>query len=189
MKNRKRIQRIATTLVFAMAIGLFGFVGSGAGCNEDTSAPGVYIIPDWPYDLADSGGHVDYDSNQSKYDDYVKSGVKVWNAHRAGTFRPDDLSVVGDVRITDVNKPGNGWTGATNLTLGAIQLNSAYLDDSSSYSTNNIKHTVYHELGHTLGLDENNSGASTSIMRQGKLTNITLSADDKASFDAAATRY
>ncbi|MDR2526236.1 MAG: cell surface protein [Oscillospiraceae bacterium] len=176
-----------------LSVALLGVAAAFGGADCGTSTNGtttISIITSIPHDLVDSGKHCDYDSNQSKYDSYVKTAVATWNAYKPGVFRPDDGKVLQDVRISDVNNEGNGWTGITNLAFAYIHLNKAYLDDPSyNFNYNNILHTVTHELGHALGLDENNDGLPTNVMRQGKRENISLSTDDKASYDAAYARY
>jgi hypothetical protein len=153
-----------------------------------TQAATVQIIPFYPYDLVDSGKHCDWDARGSIYQDIVIAGASVWNAYKPGVFRPDSIFVIQDVLIEDINRPGNDTAGETLLGKAKIEYNKAYLS-SSSYSAAQRKKTVMHELGHALGLHENNGGLSTNVMRQGQLSNITLSADDKASYDAAYARY
>lgn len=181
MNNRKQLLRIAVLLISLLMLSVFYAIGTG--CVAAT----VSITQNKPYDLVDSGKHCDWDANQSKYEHLVSAGASTWNSYRS-VFRRDTISVIQDVRITDVNRAGNGWSGATSLGMGSIQLNKAYMD-RSDWSDSNRRHTVYHELGHALGLGENNNGLEITIMRQGKLENINLTIDDVASFDAAYARY
>ncbi|MDR2526238.1 MAG: cell surface protein [Oscillospiraceae bacterium] len=179
---------LTASLLSAALLGVAAAFG-GADCGTSTDGTTtISIITGIPHDLVDSGKHCDYDSNQSKYDSYVKTAVATWNAYKSGVFRPDDGKVLQDVRISDVDKAGDNAFASTNLQLGTIHLNKAHLD-KSSWNYNNRLKTITHELGHALGLDENNDGLPTNVMRQGQLENISLSTDDKASYDAAYARY
>lgn len=181
MNHRKQL--IRTTILLISLLTLFMFYIVGTGCE----APTVSITQNEPYDLVDSGKHCDWDANQSKYEQLVEAGASTWNSYKS-VFRRDTILVLQDVRITDVNHAGNGWSGATSRAGGVIQLNKAYMD-RSDWTDLNRRHTIYHELGHALGLGENNNGLSGNIMRQGKLENINLTLDDAASFEAASERY
>jgi len=167
---------------FLMAMALVFSIAITARAN-----PVVSIISTWPYNMVDLGKHCDWDARSSNYHNLVVTGTNRWNAHRS-VFRPDSILTLQDVRISDVNQAGGSYYGHYNLILGTIQFNRAFLD-SSSWTDANRMHTVMHELGHALGLEENNGNDTTNIMRQGKLTNVTLSPADKASYDAAAKKY
>ncbi|MDR2525118.1 MAG: matrixin family metalloprotease [Oscillospiraceae bacterium] len=175
MRSRRKLQRIAIILLSALTLVVVGFVGAGCTTSND------YLLS---WHLVDSGKHCDWDANQSKYESYVVSGAKTWNAYKAGVFRPDSISVVQDVRISDVSELGESWLGETSP-LGYINLNKALLDEVSSNCKQN---TVLHELGHALGLDHNDN-ASTNIMYSYNTAVTALSSSDKSSYDASYARY
>ena len=120
--------------------------------------------------------------------DTVETAVQKWNNYKAGILRPDTILTVQDVKIIDTNSSNVIWAGKTEYLSARIQLNSYYLNNSSWNYNNRLK-TVMHELGHALGLGENNYSLSTNVMKQGKSENITLTVDDKASYDLAYTYY
>ena len=140
------------------------------------------------FDLVDSNKHCDYDANQSSYESYITTAVQKWNNYKAGILRADTILTIQDVKIIDTNSSNVIWAGKTEYMSARIQLNSYYLNNSSWNYNNRLK-TVMHELGHALGLGENNYSLSTNVMKQGKSENTTLTVDDKASYDLAYTYY
>lgn len=172
------------------AVGLLIAVGlamSGDGCSDSTTDPIAKIRNK---DAVDSGGHLDWDARGSKYLRLVPDAAAVWNDYKSGVIRADSATRLQDVGFKDVNLTDKTWGGLTSFTpLGdaKIELNLHQLD-KSNVTDNHRKHTIAHELGHALGLDENNT-SSSHVMSQGFYTNLVLSADDKASYDAAAARY
>jgi hypothetical protein len=148
MKNRKRIQRIATTLVFAMAIGLFGFVGSG--CGEETmtttDAQRNEVAYDWTFY---STGNVEYNclsyalgntktwtwpwgTNNPKLSDvktYLSSqGYSVcYERDFIGPLQPQKITCYGTTtNITHfakfVNTNNSGWTGTIRAKWGHAEI-------------------------------------------------------------------
>ena len=179
MKNKKRLQCLSTVLLCLLALGLVQFTGSACGGD---SLPSNVKISSW--NLVDSGKHCDWDARSSAYHSYVVTGANTWNAYKAGVLRPDSASTLEDVRISDVNKSDVRWAGAT-YSNGIIHLNKYYMD---SYANNKRLMVVTHELGHALGLDDNNCSTS-NVMYPDVSTVTTLSVNDKASYDAAYARY
>jgi predicted Zn-dependent protease len=71
--------------------------------------------------------------------------------------------------------------------LGYIALNNYYLDQyANAGQSSKIKNVIIHEFGHALGLDHN---TASDVMYEYVTTNTVLSANDKASYDAAYLRY
>jgi hypothetical protein len=187
MRNKKNPKHISIVLAALLALAAFSF--AGVGCEGDeTYVPVVSLSSTNPPNLVDSRKHCDWDARGSKYHDLIVQGTNMWNSYKPGIFRPDSITVIQDVRISDYTDVDDGIYGYTNKQSAVIKLNSGYLD-RRDWDEDNRKHTIYHELGHVLGLGENNNGLATTIMKQGKLKNVTLSADDKASFDAAYKLY
>ena len=140
----------------------------------------AYLLP---WNLVDSGKHLDYDYN-SVYLSNITNGVNRWNNYKSDVIRPDSIWVVEDVYISDVNI-SNGWAGLTSAN-GTIQLNRYHMDSYPPYKITNV---VAHELGHALGLDHS---TSTDLM-DASITSHTsaqaLSRNDKDSYDAAYNNY
>lgn len=140
----------------------------------------AYILT---WDLVDSGKHLDYDGN-SKYMSYVNTGASIWNGYKSGVIRKDSILVIQDVYISDINE-ANGNTGIT-YPDGRIVFNKYYLD-SPDCTDDQRTNTATHELGHALGLDHGPS--SDDIMYSSQTSVITLSQNDKDSYDAAYKNY
>ncbi|UTH16248.1 matrixin family metalloprotease [Macrococcus epidermidis] len=132
------------------------------------------------WDLVDGGKHMDYDGN-SKYMSRVKYGAGVWNDYKSGVIRADSASVLQDVYCSDTSK--NNSVNATTYATGKIIFNKYNMDKASEKEQKNV---AIHELGHGLRLDHNQSG---DIMYKYSSSDITLSANDKASYTAAYKKY
>lgn len=123
----------------------------------------------------DSTKHIDY-TVDSAYESYVNIAVGKWNAYKSGVLRNSSSGI--DVWIYDIYDPGSGTAGVASSS-GTLELNTAYLDD---YGYNMRLNTVMHELGHMLGLGHNDSG---DVMYKNVTSNITLTTNDKYSYDLA----
>lgn len=151
--------------------------------NTTTSLAATAAITGW--DLVDSGGHMDYTLN-SKYADSVPDAIKIWTGYiGTSVIRHDSGTTLADCDIYDAYEPTENWNGTTmslgEWIAGCIQLNTYYMD---TYSTATVKFIIAHELGHTLGCDDN--GCSTSNIMYGyTASNSSLTSHDKASVDLA----
>lgn len=137
----------------------------------------AYVM-DW--DLVDSGKHLDVDGN-STYMKRIWRGQEIWNGYKKGVIRKDSATRVEDVFVSDINKK-NGKNGITSSS-GKIQLNVYYLKDCSVTRRTN---TATHELGHALGLAHS---TSKDIMGPAQSSKVTLSQNDKDSYDKAYKNY
>lgn len=174
MRNKKHLQRVSVVLVALLSLALLGFSSGGANC---TSTDGISIQT---WNLVGSGKFCTWEANSSKYKDYVELGTYEWNAYRS-TFRKYGGSwTTIHLSVSDVNKPNVDWGGETSA-LGYMRLNDAFMKSET------IKLVIpMHELGHALGLAHNRS---TDVMYANNNSVVTLSKNDKASYDAAYERY
>jgi len=193
MRNLKHPKRMILVLMSLFAVAMIYFVLVGAECGSSSPTPTppggepvVRILQDWPYDLVDSSKHLDWDANQSKYESYIIRAANKWNAYKPGVLRPDSASVVQDVRIVDVNKPEATWDGNCDRLLADIHMNAAKLDKYTD--TEHILTTALHELGHALGLADNDN-TILNVMYPYNYGMIAFWIDDEASYDAAYARY
>lgn len=145
------------------------------------------------WDLVDSGGHCDWQAN-TKYLTYLTKATSAWNSFMGTTrFRADAWNTVEDVRISDLpNDPLKKGANARTYNSGKIEF---YTNQIDAYASNAAKQkTITHELGHALGLDDNNlvnvKPTLGNIMQQGELAyGTSFSYDDKASYKEAAKKY
>lgn len=174
-------------LFFCLCLAVSLLLVCGTGCGEEAT---ISIIQTEPYDLVDSSGHIDYYASGLSYEKTVKTCIKTWEKYKKGIFQEASKRSGADLVIIEVYGPNVNWDGMTSLTNKTVYLNVAYYNTSYYQNTKKyIQHSITHELGHTLGLNENNNGLTDDVMRQGILENVKLTKDDKASFDKAAERY
>ncbi|MCL2504087.1 MAG: right-handed parallel beta-helix repeat-containing protein [Coriobacteriia bacterium] len=159
----------------------------------------------WPYPVNHflDGGHLNYraelasydlEPGKTKYADLAYPASQVWNGYRPGVVREavanDDPSSI--VPIMDVSYPNVNWLGRANPNPGwplytgdpQIELNTVNL---GGYSPAGLTSIIAHEMGHCLGLRHSDPG---DLMYQYTINGHTpLSANDKASYDAAYKQY
>ena len=157
---------------------LFLMAGVGILLSPGIQVDAAAKVQTW--DLVDSGKHLDYDGN-SVYMSQVKTAAGKWNAYKSGVIRPDSAKVIEDVFCADYS--ANDGINATTYSYGSIKFNKKVLGPKVDSRKLNV---AIHELGHALGLDHN---TSSDIMYKYDTTKTTLSANDKASYDAAYKKY
>ncbi|WNY25321.1 M57 family metalloprotease [Methanolapillus millepedarum] len=132
------------------------------------------------WDLVDSGKHLDW-GGSTTYQSEFNASVVTWNNYKAGIIRKDGIANLKDVTISDYSLQ-DSYSGVTSPS-GTLKFNTYYMKD---YSTDVRKNVCTHELGHALGLDHNSQG---DVMYSQVTVRNDLSANDKASYDAAYLRY
>lgn len=171
-RKTKKIAIIATAMmsILLVVISLFTMFNTAS----------AYKLLTW--NLVDSGKHLDWDGSTNYMTEWNKS-IKVWEDYKPGVIRPDSAWVIEDVKISDYYEESN--TMAVTSSAGTIKFNKYHF---ASMSAGERQKTMTHELGHALGLDENNS-VPNSIMCQGKRSQTYIIQDDKNGYDAAYQKY
>lgn len=145
------------------------------------------------WDLVDLGGHCDWDGT-TQYMSLFKKATNAWNNYM-GTdrFRADTWHTIEDVKISDADvSNSNPKNYAETFPSGKIVFYTKKMNELESDLQRT--HTIMHELGHALGLDENRLSTDSeklgNIMQQGGLAyGTSLSLDDKASYQSASAKY
>ncbi|SQC54416.1 Uncharacterised protein [Listeria newyorkensis] len=132
------------------------------------------------WDLVDSGKHLDW-GGSTKYQSNFNKGVSVWNAYKKGVIRKDVWNTIEDVTLSDYSKKDT--TAAMTSPSGTIKYNKYNMDTLTTNEKNNVS---IHELGHALRLAHN---GTSDVMYYLVSTKVTLSINDKASYDAAYKKY
>ena len=139
----------------------------------------------------DSGKHLDWNGS-TIYLSYFKTGVNTWNAYKSGVIREDGAFTIKDVTISDVNdfednsvavttQYHNGSGGKS--TSATIQFSKTKMETLSSMQKTIV---CTHELGHTLGLSENNDNGTSPVMYNNiayNTSNNVLHSEDKFNYD------
>jgi len=140
------------------------------------------------WDLVDSGGHSDWDGT-SKYKTLVETATERWNTYMVKTrFRKKTILNLRDFAISDLaSDPTLGYAIARTYSDGRIEFYRDMMDGTALPPNQPLdskleRHkTVMHELGHALGLNENNNRGN--VMSQGHLAySYQISLDDKFSY-------
>lgn len=142
-----------------------------------TFAANVAIL-DWH--LVDSGNHLDW-SGSTGYQTQFNAAVNIWNNYKSGVIRKDSWNTINDVTISDYYEVSS--TAGVTAKAGTIKFNTYQMDN---YTTSKKRNVCAHELGHALGLAHNQKG---DIMYTYVSIVTSLSANDKASYNASYKRY
>ncbi len=131
--------------------------------------------------LIDSGKHMDWKSD-SKYSSELKTAIDKWNAYKPGVIRKKTSKTKLDVTITDCYEIST-YAGFT-YKSGKITFNKYFMDDAGFNNAYRVN-VCLHELGHALGLAHNQS---TDVMYKNVTSNVTLTSNDKGSYDHSMMR-
>lgn len=121
----------------------------------------------------------------TKYSTAWNHAKSKWNDMWKVDILPDSITTIEDLTLIDIYSTTDNFFWMMNVDSwwsDELYLNKYYLDgdsDLGSFSSNNIKHTVIHELWHALGLAHS---YGTNVMRQWKLTITSLGTQDKSSY-------
>ena len=174
----KKVEKILFVLVlFIIFISIFSI-------SFATSRATYAVLNVWS---VDSGKHLDW-SGTTQYWGNWWTGINTWNNYKNGVIRQDGALTVNDVTISDVSfiatgvnarteQKGTGHSLATTIKFATSQMD----------QLSNLKKDIVctHEIGHTLGLNENN-GSTQNVMYQDmsyNSSNNVLSAQDKMNYD------
>ncbi|MEC1178259.1 matrixin family metalloprotease [Metasolibacillus meyeri] len=176
MKNFKKI--ICSFIVISTLILVFTLSSFFRGTENSEAA--IISVKTLTWNLVDSGKNLDWGGN-SAYLSSFTSGVSTWNAYKPGVIRKDTLSTIEDVTISDYTEVSN--TAGVASPSGTIRFNTHIMKNLDPTQKLNV---ATHELGHVLGLAHN---VATDVMYEYVSNNVNLSINDKASYDAAYSKY
>lgn len=117
----------------------------------------------------------------TSYQTQFNSAVSTWNNYKSGVIRKDAWNTINDVTISDYYEVSS--TAGVTSSAGTIKFNTYQMDNFTSAQKRNV---CTHELGHALGLAHNAKG---DVMYAYVSSVTSLSANDKASYDASYKRY
>ena len=158
----------------------------------------ITISARWGYNYAvlnvwsvDSGKHLDW-SGSTAFLSNFNTGVNTWNEYKSGVIRKDTLTTINDITISDASAlTGNAVAQTTQHGTGKSISSTIKFHTTKMNSLSTMKKNIVctHELGHALGLDENNNRGTHLIMyneintNTSNTSNNVLSSDDKANYD------
>lgn len=153
---------------------------TGSGGIDIANGVWNYTTSVLNWTLLDSTKHLDY-AGSSVFSNYFHTAKDKWNAYKAGVVRFAMQSSAVDVVIVDDSYMK--YRGLTSPS-GTISVNPNLVSLRSSEYSTTLK-TCMHEMGHTLGLGDNDSA---DVMYGTKSSTTTLTTNDKRSYDISYNR-
>ncbi|MBP1307680.1 MULTISPECIES: matrixin family metalloprotease [Paenibacillus] len=165
----KKIVTIAALTILSLHSSLFFSLQASAATTSLLS-----------WDLVDSTKHLEW-GGSTAYQNSFNAGVNSWENYKFGIIRPDYVSTIEDVTLSDYYEVST--TAGVTSSAGTLKFNEYRMN---TYSSNQKQNVATHELGHALGLGHN---TSSDVMYMYVTSITTLSANDKASYDLAYKKY
>jgi hypothetical protein len=134
------------------------------------------------WDRVDAGKHLDWDGS-TNYMPQFENAVNTWNSYKSGVIRKDTIWIIQDVAISDYYDGDTAYV-ALAYSNGKIKFNQYYMDTYTNAQKQNICTGM---LGYQLGLGD--SYNPNDVMYVDTTSITALSANDKASYDAAYNKY
>lgn len=108
------------------------------------------------------------------YANQWNSAIATWNARGRVNIAPDNAWTYEDLRVSDINRADQHWTGAYDRRAGTdtLRFNIFYLVGKTN---NQRQNTATHELGHALGLAHSVRG---NIMFDTQTSQLVLGPQD-----------
>lgn len=114
-KNKKVAVAIATIMSVLLVLMTF--------CAMSNTAY-AYNLLNW--NLVDGGKHLDWDGDTNYMSEW-KASIGVWEAYKPGVIRPDSVSVVQDVKISDYYEDSNTIASLGAKAGSSVSKNTDYL--------------------------------------------------------------
>lgn len=136
----------------------------------------------------DNGKHLDW-SGSTSYSSNWNAGVSTWNNYKSGVIRKDSLLVQNDLTISDVETlPSNTVAITTQYGTGHSSGSTIKFSKAQMNGLSNLERNIVctHEIGHALGLDENNDNGTSLVMYNNiydNSSNNILHSEDKFNYD------
>lgn len=144
----------------------------------NVNAASVSILSWW---WNGSDGKLNYYIN-TKYSQDIIFASDQWNSYKPNVVVRVFVPSYANVIVNDFYEVSNRLGYAS--TNGTINLNTYLLDNASQ---SRRRYTTMHEMGHALGLAHNVS--NLDVMYSPANDRYSLTINDKASYDASASRY
>lgn len=154
-----------------------------------------YTFMIWGLSCWDAGNHIDWKYTDDNYYSNIVEACDEWNsiiktvsAGRLKTaFRKDTSKTVCDIKICDYRKK-DGSNAYINInwftSYGVVKLNKYYMEDLKYWERTAV---VMHELGHAMGISDNNYVDSIMYFETPKVSKPQ--ARDKAALEYVMRQY